>query len=123
MSTEFSLELCAGYVHVQHPPGYEITPEGMARFWPALIGFCKQHHCYRVLAEGTSMSRRMSALDAYDSGVAASMGKIPLRVALCVPGYVPDEETALFEDVAANRGVSFRVFANRDEALRWLCVT
>jgi hypothetical protein len=120
MSTDFTLEFRGNCVHVRLAADYEITPEGMARHWSALIAFSKEHNCTRVLSEGINPRGRMGTTDAYDSATQAAAGGLISKVACFWEGYVPDELTRFFETVASNRGLSVRFFSTRTEALRWL---
>lgn len=122
MSSDFTFEFRKDYVHIQHAPDFEITPESNARLWPALIAFCKKHKCNRVLSEATNPKRRMSTIDAYESGVAVAQSALALKIACCWTGYIPDDLSTFFQNVTSNRGVVTQFFSNREEALRWLGV-
>jgi hypothetical protein len=120
MSTNFTIELRQGYVHVQLEPEYEVTRESMAHLSSALIAFCKEHNCRQVLSEGVRPKRQMSMLDVYQTGVTVSKGLVGVHVACYWEGYQTDEMTDLFKSVTHNRGVVFQFFPNRVEALQWL---
>ncbi len=48
MSTDSTLENRGKYIHVRLAANYEITPEAMAKFWPAIAAACKKYKCRRV---------------------------------------------------------------------------
>ena len=120
MSTNFTIELRQGYVHVQLEPEFEVTRESMAYLSSSLIAFCKEHNSRQVLSEGVRPKRQMSTHDVFQTGVDVSKGLIGVQVACYWEGYQPDELTDLFKSVAHNRGVTFEFFTNRVEALQWL---
>ena len=122
MSTDFTLEYRGDYLLVTHPPGYEITPEGMRRFWAAIAVASRTYDCRRVLAEGEVVRRKLKTTDALHSGVQASESVMGLTMAVCFEGYEPDEMTEFFVNVAANRGARVRFFSDREQAMAWLGV-
>ncbi len=122
MSTDFTLELRGNYIHVQLPPGYEITPEGTAAQFAAVGEARAKYGCRRVLVEGEAPKRRMDTTDAFRSGERAARAETGLSIAFCYAGYEPDELTAFFKNVAHNRGVRVEFFSDRAQALRWLGV-
>lgn len=123
MSTSYTLEFVGDYIHVKLDAGYEITPQGMRDFWPAIAAAVKQHNCHRVLAEGTIASRRLDTLHAFQSADLASQAIVGLSLACCFYAYVPDELSEFFKTVAANRGFRVEFFTDLQAALRWLGVS
>ena len=123
MSTDFAIEYCGDYLHVRLADNYEITPEGMRRFWSELRAACAQTKCNCVLSEGVVAKRRMITLDAFESGAQATKSCVGLKLACVFYGYVPDELTRFFQTVGANRGARLECFSCVEEALKWLDVT
>ncbi len=85
---------------------------------------CKKHNLDKVLIDGRDYVRQGDTLDFYKFSTSLEeMGLRHTKIAV-----VPNEkdkinkDTNFMENVAHNRGVMFRFFANKDEALAWLGV-
>ena len=122
MSTDFTLEYRRKYIHARLGADYQITPEGMAEFWPALTVACKKYKCRRVLSEGSVSKRHMSTMNAFQSAMKASQIIRGLSLACCFYDYAPDELSDFFKAVAKHRGARVEFFSNRKQALEWLGV-
>ena len=120
MSTDFSLEFNGKYIHIVHSPDYEITPESNDTMWKALSEACKKYKCLKVFAEGPTQKRKLSSLDAFQSGSQASQSIPGLKLAICIYEYKPDETTKFFTDVAYNRSAFIEFFSDKQKALDWL---
>jgi hypothetical protein len=120
MSTDFSLEFNGKYIHVTHAPDYEISPESNDKMWKALSEACKKYKCLKVFAESSSQKRRLSSLDAFQSGSQASESIPGVKLAICIYEYTPDETTEFFKNVAYNRGATIEFFNDKQKALAWL---
>ena len=123
MSIDITLEFNGKYIHISHPPDYEITPESVKKLWTELSQACRKYNCLKVLAEGYAPKREIRTMDAFDSGSQASQFMPGLTMAICFQEYAPDEITKYFTDVAYNRGAHIKFFTNREEALQWLGIT
>lgn len=120
MSSDFIIVFKETYLHVIHAPDYEISPESNDRMWRALAKACKEFNCLKVFAEGQKQTRRITSIDAYQSGDTAA-GNIPgLKLAICIYEYTPDEITQFFKNVAYNRGAVIEFFNDKQKALEWL---
>jgi len=120
MSSDFIIVFKGTYIHVIHAPDYEISPESNDRLWTALAKACKECNCLKVFAEGQKQTRRMTSIDAYQSGDTVA-GSIPgLKLAICIYEYTPDETTKFFKNVAYNRGAVIEFFNDKQKALEWL---
>lgn len=119
---EFEITFRGSYVHVQHEPDYVITLDSISRLYKAIGEACRQYNCYRVLAEGGALSRKMNMPDAFESGSQIAQSIAGLTMAICLKGYKPDELTTFFKTVARNRGATVEFFQDTDEALKWLGV-
>jgi len=122
MKNEYSFEFFGNYIHVIHSENFVITPQKMIKFWDELAEFCKQHNCKKVLSEGYVFRRKMTTVDAFESGNAAGKKILGLWLAGVFPEYKPDETTDFFKTVAKNRGVRIEFFQDREAALQWLNV-
>jgi len=120
MSTDFSLEFNGKYIHIVHSPDYEITPESNDKMWKTLSEACRKYKCLKVFAEGPTQKRRLSSLDAFQSGSQASEFIPGLKLAICIYEYTPDETTEFFKNVAYNRGATIEFFNDKQKALAWL---
>jgi hypothetical protein len=122
MSTDFTLEFNGEYIHIVHPPGYEITPASQGKVWTELSRACRQRACLKVLVEGPAPTRRMGTMDGFESGTQAAQAIPGLTLAICFQGYMVDETSRLFTNVAHNRGARIEFFTDRKQALEWLGV-
>ena len=122
MDTNLAIEFKGDHIHIRHGEGFEITPEGMDRFWEMLAKTCEKHDCSRVFAEGPVPERRMDTVAAFRSGVQAAEAAPSLWLAICFENYEPDELSDLFKHAARNRGVHVKFFSDREQAHRWLGV-
>ncbi len=120
MSSDFSLEFKGKYIHIIHPPDYEISQESNKRLWMALAEACREYKCLKVLAEGSTQKRKVTSMDAYESGAQAAESIPGLKLAICIYEYTPDETTEFFKNVAYNRGVRIEFFKDKKKALDWL---
>ncbi len=119
---DFSIEPQEGYLLARLVPGFEITPERMARAWVQLGEICRDCGVFRVLAVGEVGARRMRTTDSYENANVAAREVPGVTVACVLTGHVPDEKTDLFKIAALNRGVRVEFFVDQAEALRWLGV-
>jgi len=120
MSHDFSIEFNGKYIHMIHAPDYEICPESNDKMWKELSQACKKYKCLKVFAEGPTQKRRITSLDAYNSGSQASESIPGLKLAICIYEYTTDETTEFFKNVAYNRGARIEFFNDKKKALQWL---
>lgn len=120
MSDDFSIEFNGKYIHIIHSPDYEISPESNEKMWKELSQACNKYKCLKAFAEGPTQKRRITSLDAYQSGAQAAESIPGLKLAICIYEYTPDETTEFFKNVAYNRGVHIEFFKDKKKALAWL---
>ncbi len=120
MSYDFSIEFNGKYIHIIHAPDYEICPESNEKMWKELSQACKKYKCLKVFAEGPTQKRRITSLEAYQSGSQASESIPGLTLAICIYKYTPDATTDFFKNVAYNRGATIEFFNDKKKALDWL---
>ena len=121
MSTSFTLEFLGDHIRIQHPIGYEITPESQERLWGAIGEACENSNCWSVLAESSAPPKRnMTQVDAFRSAQQAAKASNKLRLAIVLKGYHPDETTKFFMNSAYNMGIRIEFFADRQAAMQWL---
>lgn len=120
MSSDFSLEFKERYIHLIHAPDYEISPESNDILWAELAKACRKYKCLKVLTEGSNQKRRITSMDAYQSGAQAAESIPGMTLAICIDDYTPDEITQFFKNVAYNRGARIEFFNDKKKALAWL---
>jgi hypothetical protein len=120
LGLNFTLEPRETYLYLHLTPGFEATPESMARVWTAISEACRRHNLRRVLADGENVQRKLTPMESYDHASLAARLMPGLTVACCFRGYKTDEQTEFFRNAAMNRGVQIEFFQDLDKALRWL---
>ncbi|HNQ65047.1 MAG TPA: hypothetical protein PK004_01290 [Smithella sp.] len=120
MSSDFSLEFKERYIHLIHAPDYEISPESNDILWAELAKACRKYKCLKVLTEGSNQKRRITSMDAYQSGAQAAESIPGMTLAICIDDYTPDDITQFFKNVAYNRGARIEFFNDKKKALAWL---
>ncbi len=120
MSSGFKLEPRDGYLYVQLDPGFEMTPDSTAAVWTAICETCRERGMRRALAEGESVTRRLTPMESFDIASLAARLLPGLSVACVFRGYVPDAQSEFFRTAAMNRGVRMEFFQDLNSALRWL---
>ena len=72
-----------------------------------------------MLVEGTVPAGVFQTSEVVDAGLkTATVPK--LWLAFCLKDFKPNDQSELFETVAASRGVRAKFFSDIDRALRWL---
>jgi hypothetical protein len=87
------------------------------------LALASSHKRTRFLADCVALEGGHSFIDLYFAAgvVAATDIAYALKEAIILPGYAPSAEQARFWETACiNRGITVRVFAERDTALAWL---
>lgn len=122
MKSGYTFEFTGNYVHLNHSDDFVVNPQTIRRLWDDLAEFCNENGCKKVLAEGKVFKRKMTTVEAFESGNAVGKKILGLWLACVFPEYQPDETTDFFKTVAKNRGVRVEFFQNRQDALEWLNV-
>ena len=124
MPYRFSMQLNGDYLRFEvsgrRVPG-EVVPE-MLRLWGLVADECRAHGVTRVLAVNR-LSGPASHLDVFDISkqLPALLGGAVRRIAFAILGGEQAMKVSRFaEDVAVNRGLNGRVFADEQSALAWL---
>jgi len=118
--SDLTVEPREGYLYLHLAPGFEATPESMARIWTVVSEACRQHNLRHVLADGENVQRKLTPVQTYDHASLAARLMPGLTVACCFRGYRTDEQTEFFKVAAMNRGVRVEFFQDLNAALRWL---
>lgn len=89
-----------------------------------IMELAQKHQVTRFLADCTGIMQGGSSLDIYD--LAKMIEDVPevhrMKEAILLP-VQPDSagDMKFFETTAKNRGLNVQVFANRENAIQWLC--
>jgi hypothetical protein len=93
---------------------------GGMNLWEPTVQFCRERKCFNVLLDAREVQVDFRLYHMVRIALDLSIFKsLPLRVALIVKAEAIRPDHA-FEAVAAQEGVTARVFADSDEALTWL---
>lgn len=109
-----------GYLHarLEH---VEVTRESAEHIFREVVQACTSLHCHKVLIEIKGESRKISTMEMYDLGAhLEELGLRGTRIALVVDPSMQDADARFAENVAQNRGFSFRFFDRAEEARQWL---
>ena len=124
MPVRFSMQMQGDYLRFEvsgrRVPG-EVVPE-MLRLWGLVADECRAHGVTRVLGVN-GLSGPASHVDVFDISrqLPALLGSAVHRIAFVILGDEQAMKVSQFaEDVAVNRGLNGRVFADEDAALVWL---
>ena len=80
---------------------------------------CEEYDCRKILVEGVAPSGEMEPADIVEAGKRTAT--VPnLWLAFHLENHVPNEQSELYEAVAASKGVRVKFFDNADAALKWL---
>lgn len=122
MDARFDAVVHPNYIHIKHPPGFEITPAFLDDAWAEVARLAREHACNKILIEAPGPIRQLDTMSAFDSGRTLAEIAPGLAVAMCFEDYSFDDISAFFKTVAQNRGAKVEMFSNRDDALAWLGV-
>ena len=113
------VEFCGDHIHVDLHKDLKVSSEQRNLLWDRIGRICEEHGTRRVLIEGTPPKGVFQTSEVIDAGL--KTGTVPkLWMAFCFTDFRPDEQSELFETVAASRGVRVKFFAEAEIALRWL---
>ena len=113
------IEFREDHIHVQLPDDYNIDPSGRDEIWRLLKTLCEENKTCRILVEGRLPVGERDTADVIDAGMhAATVPK--LWLAFHFENFEPDEQSEVFEAIAASKGVRVKHFTDREHALRWL---
>lgn len=119
MSKGVSFKFDDDHISVRIAPDYEFDPEASDTLWGELKRLCEEHKTVRVLVEGRAPEVELETTEVIAAGQrTAAVPK--MWMAFHFDGFVPNEQSELFEVIAASKGVRVRHFADREHALMWL---
>lgn len=119
----YEMELAEGEGYVIATLWGTRTPEAIIDATPKVVQYCRERSIFRILVDVREMAGRLDTLETYD--VAGRQLPSQAGVRQLIQTALLDltdnlERIHFFETVATNRGMMFKVFDDRDEALRWL---
>jgi len=124
MPFRFSMQVNGDYLRSEvtgeRVPG-ELVPE-MLKLWSLVADECRARGVTRVLAVN-GLTGPTSQMDVFEISkrLPAVLGGAVHRIAFVIRGGEEERKVSLFaENVAVNRGLNGRVFADEDAALAWL---
>jgi hypothetical protein len=113
------VEFRGDHIHIDLGKGLKVSSEQRNSLWDLIARICEDHGTKRVLVVGTAPKGVFQTSEVIDAGLkTATVPK--LWMAFCFTDFTPDEQSELFETVAASRGVRVKYFADAEHALRWL---
>ncbi len=113
------VEFRGDHVHIELRKDLEVSSEQRNLRWNAIRRLCEKHNTRRVLVQGDLPEGIFQPSDVVDAGLkTAAVPK--LWLAFCLNDFRPDEQSELFETVAASRGIRVKFFSDPDSALKWL---
>lgn len=100
--------------------GFDESLDQVLQYGLAIIGECQRSGVSRVLCDERDLEYRLNTLDIYESAAfIADHAPGVARVAIaCNPRDIDDGR--FWETVAANRGLTVRVFKDIESARSWL---
>ena len=119
MHVEPQIHFREDHIEVSIPEDYDFDPSGRDAIWERIRSLCDEHSTCRVLVEGRLPTGERETADVIDAGMhTATVPK--LWLAFHFENYEPNEQSEVFEAIAASKGVRVKHFADREHALRWL---
>lgn len=107
------------HIRVVMAPDFEFDPSASPDLWDELKHLCEQHKTCRVLVEGRAPEVELDTPEVIAAGQrTATVPK--LWMAFHFEDFVPNEQSELYEVIAASKGVRVKHFADREHALMWL---
>jgi len=107
-------------VHVALAPGSCMGLDEVRAMWRDIRAACAARGMRHVLIEGEQPAPPASAAEVLRHVACLAEGPDPLRIALCLYDYPPDELTQRFVTGANRSRCSVQIFDELGQALRWL---
>lgn len=119
MREDVTFEFEDDHIRVVIANDYEFDESASDALWGELKRLCEEHQTCRVLVEGPAPKVEMNTSEVIAAGQrTATVPK--LWMAFHFDGFEPNEQSELFEAIAATKGVRVKHFADREHALMWL---
>lgn len=120
MGMEFEITFNGDHIHVQLNAASKIDdPDLPTDYWEMLRKLSDEYDCRKILVEGISPAGEMNASEVVEAGKRAAT--VPnLWLAFNLKNHTPNEQSELYETVAASKGVRVKFFDSSQSALNWL---
>ena len=119
MGMEFAVTFRGDHIHVQLSGESTVDPDLPNDYWGTLRKLCDEYDCRRVLVEGMAPSADLGPADVVEAGKRTAT--VPnLWLAFHLENHVPNEQSELYEAVAASKGVRVKFFDDAESAVNWL---
>ena len=119
MGMEFAVTFRDDHVHVELNAEAEIDPDLPTDYWAMVRKACEEHDTRRVLVEGIAPRSELGPAEIVEAGKRTAT--VPnLWLAFHLENHTPNEQSELYETVAASKGVRVKFFDNSEAALKWL---
>ena len=115
---DFEISLSDGYALVSLRGAF--SNQDTLELQPRINRFCVEHNVWKVLVDVTGVQGEITVLRRYQVGAGlAQAANRNTRVAILAT-RAQKLDDAFFESVVRNRGLEWRIFVDRAEALGWL---
>ena len=119
MGMEFAVTFRGDHVHVQLSGQSDVGRDVSQDYWETLRKLCDEYDCRRILVEGFAPDVDLGPAEIVEAGERTAT--VPnLWLAFHLENHVPNQESELYETVAASKGVRVKFFDNAEAALNWL---
>jgi len=119
MGMEFAVTFRGDHVHVELNVEATIDPALPTDYWAMLRRACEEYDTRRVLVEGIAPRSELEPAEIVEA--AKRTATVPnLWLAFHLENHTPNEQSELYETVAASKGVRVKFFDNSEAALKWL---
>ena len=115
-------------IEIRKEPGYlhvilrgQRTPETVKAMAEAIYNSCKEHGCFKVLADSRELKGQLGVVDLYYIPSEIPNDPMARRIRLASLDLEENREAwAFFETVFRNAGYQLKIFTDPDDAIRWL---
>lgn len=115
----FGVQFRDDHIHVELGKEFKVDASRREAFWKVISSACERHNSRRVLVEGFVPQGEVDTADVIDAG--QKTATVPrLWLAFSFANFEPNEQSELYEVIAASRGVRVKFFPNPERALLWL---
>jgi hypothetical protein len=117
---EFAVSFRGDHIQVELNAETNISDPDLPKdYWQTLRKLSEEYNCRRILVEGSAPATDLGAAEVIEAGERTAA--IPnLWLAFHLENHVANEQSELYEAVAAAKGVRVKFFDTADAALKWL---
>jgi hypothetical protein len=119
MGMDFAVTFRGDHVHVHLSGEASVDPDLSTDYWETLRKICDEYDCRRILVEGIAPQADLAPAEVIEAGVRTAT--VPnLWLAFHLENHVPNDQSELYEVIAASKGVRVKFFDDSGDALIWL---